>query len=103
MHNGTVPGAHAFREHVEVVSVQMHGVGGAGVVFDDDPHAVVVAEVVDVPLLTIVSIRTVDQFAGEGKGTYGIKGVGSVAEIGKQQDGVANHPVSDHVCQQWES
>lgn len=59
VHNGTVPCANAFRENVEVVSVQMHGVGGAAVVFDDDAHAVVGAEVVDIPLLTVVSIRTV--------------------------------------------
>lgn len=54
MHNGAVPGANAFRKHVEIVSVQMHRVSGARVVFDDDAHAVIVAEVVDVPLLTVV-------------------------------------------------
>lgn len=57
MHNGAVPCANAFGKNVEVVTVQMHWVRGAGVVLDDDTHAVVVSEVVDVPLLPAMSIR----------------------------------------------
>lgn len=52
MHNGAIPCANTFCKNVEVVSVQMHRVSGAGVVFDDDAHTVVGAEIVDVPLLT---------------------------------------------------
>lgn len=80
MHNGAVPRASAFRKNVEVVSVQMHGVSGAGVVFDDDTHAVIGAEVVDVPLLTAVLTRLED-LPRTREATYGIKRIGSVAEV----------------------
>lgn len=51
VHDDAVPCARAFGQNVKVVSVQMHRVGGAAVVFDDDADAVIGAEVVDVPLL----------------------------------------------------
>lgn len=51
VHDGAVPCARTFGQNVKVMSVQMHRVGGAGVVLDDDADAVIGAEVVDVPLL----------------------------------------------------
>lgn len=88
MHNGAVPRANAFGQYVEVVSVQMHRVSGAGVIFDDDPYAVIGAEVVDVPLLTAVSTRLQD-LPRTREATYGIIRVGSVAEVCEKQNGVA--------------
>ena len=63
-----VPGARAFGEDVEIMPVQMHGVGSGKFVMDDDADGGVVAEVVDVPL--------------------GVVGVGEVAAVGKHEDGV---------------
>lgn len=67
--DGAVPGAGAFGQHVEVVPVEVHGVGGGEVVVDDEADGGVVAEVVGVPL--------------------GVEGVGDVALVGEDEHGVA--------------
>ena len=64
--DGAVPLADALGEDVEVVPVEMHGVGGAEFVFDDQAHGGVVFEVVDVP--------------------FGVVGVGGVALVGEDED-----------------
>ncbi len=53
VHDGAVPGADALGEDVEVVPVQVHGVGGGEFVLHDQPDRGVVAEVVGVPLRVI--------------------------------------------------
>ena len=63
-----VPGADAFGEDVEIVAVEMHGVGGWEFVLDDEADGAVVAEVVDVPL--------------------GIEWIGDVALVGEDEDRV---------------
>ena len=50
------------------MAVEMHWVGGSGVIFDNDSDRVVIAEVVDVPL--------------------GVEGVGSVTLVSKEEDRV---------------
>ncbi len=75
--HGAVPGADAFGEDVEVVSVEVHGVGGGEVVADDDADGGVGAEVVDVPL--------------------GVEGVGEVALVGEDEEGGAEGGVSSEV------
>ena len=67
--DGAVPGADALGEDVEVVAVEVHGVGGRELVLDDDADGAVVAEVVDVPLR--------------------VEGVGDVALVCEDEDRVA--------------
>lgn len=67
--DGAVPGADALGEDVEIVAVQMHGVGGREFVLDDDADGGVVAEVVGVPLRVV--------------------GVGDVALVGEDEHWVA--------------
>ena len=64
----SVPGTDALGQDVEVVAVEMHGVGGWELVFDDDADGAVGAEVIDVPL--------------------GVEGVREVALVGEDEDGV---------------
>lgn len=64
-----VPSADALGQDVEIVTMEMHGVGGREVVVDDDADGAVVPKVVDVP--------------------FGIEGVGEVALVGQDEDGVA--------------
>ena len=45
-----VPRPRTLGEDVEVVAVEMHGVGGYEVVVDDETHRGVGAEVVDIPV-----------------------------------------------------
>lgn len=68
MDGGAVPRAGSFVHDPEVVSVEVHGVGGGEEVANDELNGRVLAEVVDVPLRVV-----------------GIRGV---AEIGEQQKGV---------------
>ena len=67
--DGAVPGADALGQDVEVVPVQVHGVGGREFVLDDQPDRRVVPEVVGVPL--------------------GVVGVGDVALVREDEHGVA--------------
>ena len=67
--DGAVPGADALGQDVEVVPVQVHGVGGRELVLDDEPDGRVVPEVVGVPLR--------------------VEGVGDVALVGEDEHGVA--------------
>ena len=62
-----VPVPRALVQHIEVVAVQVHGVGGSGGVLDDEAYAAVAAGVVDVP------------FRGGG--------VGGVAGFGEEEEG----------------
>jgi len=64
----SVPGAEAFGQDPEVVAVEVHGVDEGGEVADDEADGGVGAEVVDGPL--------------------GVGGVGDVAELGEEEDGV---------------
>ena len=68
MDDGTVPGADALGENVEIVAVEMHGVGSREFVLDDDADGTVVSEVVDVP--------------------FGVEGIRDVALVGQDEDGV---------------
>ena len=70
-----VPGADALGQDVEVVAVEMHGVGGGEFVLDNDADGAVVAEVVDVPL--------------------GVVGVGEVALVGEDEDRMTLGDISD--------
>ena len=63
-----VPGSDALGQDVEIVAVEMHGVGGWELVLDDDTDGAVGSEVVDVPL--------------------GVKGIRDVALIGEDEDRV---------------
>ena len=63
-----VPFAVTFGEDVEIVAVQMHGVGGDEVVVDDEADGGVGAKVINVP--------------------FG--GIGEVARVGEGEDGVAS-------------
>ena len=67
--DGAVPGPEALGQDVEVVAVEVHGVGGGEVVVDDYPDRGVVAEVVGVPLR--------------------VEGVRDVALVGEDEHGVA--------------
>ena len=67
--DAAVPGADALGEHVEVVAVEVHGVGGVELVVDDEAHGGVGAEVED--------------------GPFGVVRVGDVACVGEGEDGVA--------------
>ena len=60
VHNLPIPSSHTFRQHVEIVSMKMHGMCSAGLVVQDDTDAVVGAEVVYVPL-GVVRIRRVSK------------------------------------------
>ena len=53
-----VPGPDALRQDVEIMAVQMHGVGGTELVLDDNSYGAVVAEIVDIPLW-VVGVREV--------------------------------------------
>ena len=61
-----VPGADALGQDVEVVAMEMHGVGGGKFVLDNEADGAIVAEVVDVPLWVV--------------------GVGEVALVGEDED-----------------
>ena len=63
-----VPGSDTLGQDVEIVAVEMHGVGGWELVLDDDADGAVGSEVVDVPL--------------------GVEGVGDVALVGEDEDRV---------------
>lgn len=67
--DGAVPSSDSFCKDVEVVAVQMHGVGGGEFVLDDQADRRVVAEIVGVPLRVV--------------------GVGDVALVGEDEHGVA--------------
>lgn len=63
-------------EHEEVVAVEVHGVVGGEVVFDDDADGGVAAEVVDVPLLWEGVLAELPLFTdrmgkGDGPGRWG--------------------------------
>lgn len=45
-----VPGSKAIGQHVEVVAVEMHGVGSREVIIDYEAHGGVGIEVVDLPI-----------------------------------------------------
>lgn len=64
----SIPGSCTFSEHVEVVAMKMHGVGGDEFVVDYEAHGGVGAEVVHII----------------------IGGVGEVACIREREDGVAS-------------
>ena len=49
MGDGSVPSADAFGQHIKVVAVQVHRVGGGKLVVHDYAHGAVVTKVVDVP------------------------------------------------------
>ena len=66
MLDASIPGAHAFGQDVEVVPVQVHGMGNWKGVADNDADRGVCTEVVDVPL--------------------GVVRVRSVARVGKQEN-----------------
>lgn len=63
-----VPGSKAIGEHVEVVAVEMHGVGGREFIVDYETHGGVGIEVVNLPV--------------------GV-GVGEIASIREGEDGGA--------------
>ena len=48
--DNAVPGSKALGEHVEVVTVEMHGMGGREVIIDYEAHGGVGIEVVDLPI-----------------------------------------------------
>lgn len=72
VNNGPVPCAHSLGEDVEIVPVQMHRMRSAAEIFDEDPDAVVGAEVVHVPL--------------------GIKGIRGVSLVGQQENRIVHVP-----------
>lgn len=53
MGDSPIPGPHALGQNVEVVSVEMHRVGGREFVLHDETDGGVVGEVVDVPLRVV--------------------------------------------------
>ena len=74
-----VPGPDALRKDVEVMAVQMHGVGGRELILDNNSDGAVVAEIVDIPL--------------------GVVGVGEVALVRQDKDWVALE--SEHQQRKW--
>ena len=66
--DGTVPGADAFGEDVEIVAMKMHGVGGRERILNNDADGAVSAEIVDVP--------------------FGVERVRDVALVGEDENGV---------------
>ena len=50
MGDNPIPGSCTFSEHIEVVAVKMHWVGGWKFVVDYEAHGGVGAKVVDVPI-----------------------------------------------------
>ena len=67
MSNDTVPGSCSLSEHIEVMPVKMHGVGGYEFIVDYKAHGGIGAEVVDIP----------------------IGGIGEIACVRKRKNGVA--------------
>ncbi len=67
IHNAPVPEAQAFIQHVHVVAVQMHRVGGRRSVFDNQAHRGGIPRIVDVPFRVI--------------------GVGGVADVCEEEQG----------------